>query len=28
MSYCLNPHCPRPDNYNEAELCKACGSRL
>ncbi len=28
MSYCLNPDCPRPDNFADAILCKACGARL
>lgn len=28
MSYCLNPHCPKPENANDAKFCLTCGSKL
>ncbi|MFN3926463.1 MAG: pentapeptide repeat-containing protein [Pseudanabaenaceae cyanobacterium] len=28
MSYCVNPHCPRPENEADALTCAACGSNL
>ncbi|MGL5063713.1 MAG: protein kinase domain-containing protein [Microcoleus sp.] len=28
MSYCLNPHCPKPQNPDSTICCLACGSQL
>ncbi len=28
MSYCLNPHCSRPENANSANYCTRCGFKL
>ncbi len=28
MSYCINPACPNPENLSDAQLCRACGSKL
>ncbi|HEY9811540.1 MAG TPA: serine/threonine-protein kinase [Halomicronema sp.] len=28
MSYCLNPQCSQPQNPNNSEFCKTCGSNL
>lgn len=28
MSYCLNPHCPQPENPNDVKFCRTCGSKL
>jgi serine/threonine protein kinase len=28
MSYCLNPHCPNPQNTNDGKFCLSCGSKL
>ncbi|MFW9264622.1 protein kinase domain-containing protein [Nostoc sp. CALU 546] len=28
MSYCLNPHCPKPENPNHVNFCVTCGSKL
>lgn len=28
MSYCLNPHCPKPQNPDSTIFCLACGSKL
>lgn len=28
MSYCLNPICQQPQNFNEARFCDCCGERL
>ncbi|MBD2355049.1 serine/threonine protein kinase [Tolypothrix sp. FACHB-123] len=28
MSYCLNPHCPKPENADDAKFCLTCGSKL
>lgn len=28
MSYCLNPHCPKPENPHDVKFCRACGSKL
>ncbi|MDZ8226227.1 MULTISPECIES: protein kinase domain-containing protein [unclassified Nostoc] len=28
MSYCLNPHCPKPENPNDVKFCRICGSKL
>jgi WD40 repeat protein len=28
MSYCLNPHCQKPQNPNLARFCFTCGSKL
>lgn len=28
MSYCLNPHCPHPQNPPRAKFCQTCGSAL
>ncbi len=28
MSYCLNPHCPNPQNANESNFCLTCGAKL
>ncbi|MCC5647709.1 serine/threonine protein kinase [Nostoc sp. CHAB 5824] len=28
MSYCLNPHCPKPENPNDVKFCPTCGSKL
>ncbi|MEH1839850.1 MAG: serine/threonine-protein kinase [Nostoc sp.] len=28
MSYCLNPHCPKPENPNDVKFCRTCGSKL
>ncbi|MGL4503532.1 MAG: protein kinase domain-containing protein [Planktothrix sp.] len=28
MSYCLNPHCPQPQNTPEAKFCLTCGAKL
>ncbi len=28
MSYCLNPHCQKPQNQKNAEVCLTCGSKL
>jgi formylglycine-generating enzyme required for sulfatase activity len=28
MSYCLNPHCQKPENLDIAEVCQTCGTKL
>ena len=28
MSYCLNPHCQKPQNYQDAKFCLTCGTKL
>ncbi len=28
MSYCLNPHCPKPENPDHVKFCVTCGSKL
>ncbi|MGF1495069.1 MAG: protein kinase [Microcoleaceae cyanobacterium] len=28
MSYCLNPHCPNPQNTDDSKFCLTCGSKL
>ncbi|MBE9185812.1 protein kinase [Microcoleus sp. LEGE 07076] len=28
MSYCLNPHCHKPQNPDSSQFCLACGSKL
>ncbi|MFN6460306.1 MAG: protein kinase domain-containing protein [Nostoc sp. DedVER02] len=28
MSYCLNPHCPKPENPSDVKFCRTCGSKL
>ncbi len=28
MSYCLNPHCQKPQNADSTNFCRACGSKL
>ncbi|MHC5595779.1 MAG: protein kinase domain-containing protein [Nostoc sp.] len=28
MSYCLNPHCPKPENPDHLNFCVTCGSKL
>ncbi len=28
MSYCLNPHCQKPQNYQDAKFCLSCGTKL
>ncbi|MEH1819122.1 MAG: serine/threonine-protein kinase [Nostoc sp.] len=28
MSYCLNPHCPKPENSDHVNFCVTCGSKL
>ncbi len=28
MSYCLNPHCPKPENPAHVNFCVTCGSKL
>ncbi|MDZ8093601.1 MAG: serine/threonine-protein kinase [Nostoc sp. DedQUE05] len=28
MSYCLNPHCPKPENPNHVNFCVTCGAKL
>ncbi len=28
MSYCLNPHCPKPENPDHVNFCVTCGSKL
>lgn len=28
MSYCLNPHCPNPQNTDDGKFCLSCGSKL
>ncbi|WP_298911272.1 serine/threonine-protein kinase [uncultured Nostoc sp.] len=28
MSYCLNPHCPKPENPANVKFCRTCGSKL
>ncbi|MEG4342821.1 serine/threonine-protein kinase [Microcoleus sp. A003_D6] len=28
MSYCINPHCPNPQNLDRATVCKSCESNL
>jgi len=28
MSYCLNPHCQKPQNPDSTKFCLACGSKL
>ncbi|AHJ27920.1 serine/threonine-protein kinase [Nodularia spumigena CS-584] len=28
MSYCLNSHCPQPENAADAKFCLSCGSKL
>ncbi|MEH2304788.1 serine/threonine-protein kinase [Nostoc sp.] len=28
MSYCLNPHCPKPENPHDVKFCRTCGSKL
>ncbi|MEM9924644.1 MAG: protein kinase [Cyanobacteria bacterium P01_D01_bin.50] len=28
MSYCLNPHCQKPQNHKDANFCLTCGTKL
>jgi serine/threonine protein kinase len=28
MSYCLNPHCPKPENPHHVNFCVTCGAKL
>ncbi|TVP61258.1 MAG: serine/threonine protein kinase [Nodularia sp. (in: Bacteria)] len=28
MSYCLNSHCPKPENPGDVKFCLSCGSKL
>ena len=28
MSYCLNPHCPKPENPADVKFCRTCGYKL
>ncbi|MBG1267822.1 serine/threonine-protein kinase [Nostoc sp. WHI] len=28
MSYCLNPHCLKPENPDDVKFCRTCGSKL
>jgi hypothetical protein len=28
MSYCLNPHCQKPQNPNGTKFCQSCGTKL
>ncbi|MEH2120107.1 serine/threonine-protein kinase [Nostoc sp.] len=28
MSYCLNPHCPKPENPADVNFCRTCGYKL
>ncbi|MGB3641534.1 MAG: 4-Cys prefix domain-containing protein, partial [Rivularia sp. (in: cyanobacteria)] len=28
MSYCLNPHCQKPQNQKNAQVCLTCGTQL
>ncbi len=28
MSYCLNPHCQKPQNQKNAQVCLTCGTKL
>jgi serine/threonine protein kinase len=28
MSYCLNPHCPKPENPDSIKFCITCGTKL
>jgi serine/threonine protein kinase len=28
MSYCLNPHCPQPENSKDSKFCISCGQKL
>ncbi|MEH2086646.1 serine/threonine-protein kinase [Nostoc sp.] len=28
MSYCLNPHCPKPENPDDVKFCRTCGTKL
>ena len=28
LSYCLNPHCPHPQNPSHLKVCQSCGSKL
>ncbi|MEH2170764.1 MAG: serine/threonine-protein kinase [Nostoc sp.] len=28
MSYCLNPHCPKPENPDDVKFCWTCGTKL
>ncbi|GAX34241.1 serine/threonine-protein kinase [Nodularia sp. NIES-3585] len=28
MSYCLNSHCPQPENADDVKFCLSCGSKL
>ncbi|MEO1376031.1 MAG: serine/threonine-protein kinase [Cyanobacteria bacterium J06635_10] len=28
MSYCLNPHCQKPQNHKDANSCLTCGNKL
>ncbi len=28
MSYCLNPHCSKPENPNDVKFCLTCGTKL
>ncbi|MEH2161214.1 MAG: serine/threonine-protein kinase [Nostoc sp.] len=28
MSYCLNPHCPKPENSHDVKFCRTCGTKL
>ena len=28
MSYCLNPHCRKPENHADAKICLSCGTKL
>ncbi|MEH2194731.1 MAG: serine/threonine-protein kinase [Nostoc sp.] len=28
MSYCLNPHCPKPENPADVKFCRTCGTKL
>ncbi|MGV2387377.1 MAG UNVERIFIED_CONTAM: hypothetical protein LVR29_00550 [Microcystis novacekii LVE1205-3] len=28
MSFCINPHCPKPKSITESRYCQSCGSDL
>ena len=28
MSYCLNPHCQKPQNHKNAQVCSTCNTKL
>jgi len=28
MSFCINPHCPKPKSIKESRYCQSCGSDL